>query len=461
MRHEIRKVCVVLALLLCMAGAAVSVPVRTAAAKSTQTDDREKNGLVLQGKRYVLYKKGVQVTKEGWKELSGEKIRIGGSGYVIARMKRVDGIWKFYKYNAGAAAWERQKDVWKTVFGRRYYFNASGICMKIYNEASEKLAVYSKGKMISAKNKVFALSSGKLYFFNAKSVRTTTQQWQKVSDQYYQVGSNGYIVSKIVCKDGKWKYYKYNYKTPAWERQKNVCITLEQKEYYFDNDGVRIKSPDSICYYNNKGDLIREIDFHKPMVALTYDDGPSRFTPIVLDVLEKYNCKATFFVVGRCVPLYPDALRRATQMGCEIGNHSYGHQSLTTLAPLAVQNEMIGTNALVKSVTGISPILMRPPGGANDEMVRSNVGMPLILWTIDTLDWKTKSVSATQAAVLNNIKDGDIVLMHDSHGTTAEASKTIIPELVKRGYQLVTVSELAGWRGGAQKGVVYRQFPQK
>ncbi len=101
---------------------------------------------------------------------------------------------------------------------------------------------------------------------------------------------------------------------------------------------------------------------------------------------------------------------------------------------------------------------MRPPGGNYNGTVASTVGMPLILWSIDTLDWKTRNAAATQAAVLNHVKDGDIILMHDLYGPTAEASKVIIPELINRGYQLVTVSELADCRGGMLNGMVYNAF---
>ena len=101
---------------------------------------------------------------------------------------------------------------------------------------------------------------------------------------------------------------------------------------------------------------------------------------------------------------------------------------------------------------------MRPTGGRVNSAVKENVGMPMIQWTIDTLDWKTRDAKSTIDAVLNNVSDGDIVLMHDLYDATAEASKTIIPELVSRGYQLVTVSELAQYRGGLEAGKQYFSF---
>ena len=115
----------------------------------------------------------------------------------------------------------------------------------------------------------------------------------------------------------------------------------------------------------------------------------------------------------------------------------------------------------VKKVIGINPVVMRPPGGSTSSNIKSWVRMPSIIWSIDTLDWKTRDSASTQKAVLNHIKDGDIVLMHDLYKATATASQTIIPELTRRGYQLVTVSELAECRGGMKQNKSYSKFPKK
>ena len=145
-------------------------------------------------------------------------------------------------------------------------------------------------------------------------------------------------------------------------------------------------------------------------------------------------------------------------MGCEIGKHTFSHQTLTRVGVSAIQGQISGTNTAVQSVIGVSPVVMRPPGGAYNETVRGAAGMPLILWSIDTLDWKTRNAASTQAAVLNHVTDGDIILMHDLYRQTADASRVIIPELARRGYQLVTISELADCRGGMANGGVYRAF---
>ena len=153
--------------------------------------------------------------------------------------------------------------------------------------------------------------------------------------------------------------------------------------------------------------------------------------------------------------------RSAYDNGCQIGNHTYDHKILTRVGKKEVQKQVSKTNRAVKKVIGINPVVMRPPGGATSSNIKSWVGMPSIIWSIDTLDWKTRDSASTQKAVLNHVKDGDIVLMHDLYKATATASQTIIPELTRRGYQLVTVSELAECRGGMKQNKSYSKFPKK
>ena len=202
----------------------------------------------------------------------------------------------------------------------------------------------------------------------------------------------------------------------------------------------------------------RLIDPDKPMVALTFDDGPSRHTPMILDTLEEYDQVATFFTVGIWVNIYPETVKRAYDLGCEIGSHSNSHADLATLSASGIISEMTITDNNLINVIGQPATVMRPPGGSFNSRVRENVGKPIIMWSLDTADWKTRNVNSTVNAVLNNVKDGDVVIMHDLHYPTAQAAQIIIPELVERGYQLVTVSELAEYRGGMEAGKVYYNF---
>lgn len=187
--------------------------------------------------------------------------------------------------------------------------------------------------------------------------------------------------------------------------------------------------------------------YNQPMLALTFDDGPGKYTAKLLDALEQYGAHATFFMVGKNVPKYPDEVKRMLEIGCELGNHSYDHAQLTKLTPEEIQGQVNNTNAEVEKAAGGPATLLRPPYGAVDDNVKQNVGMPMILWSVDTLDWKTKDANATIESVLTNAEDGDIILMHDIHEQSVEAAIQLIPALQEKGYKLVTVSEMAKARG--------------
>ncbi len=199
------------------------------------------------------------------------------------------------------------------------------------------------------------------------------------------------------------------------------------------------------------------IDPKKPAVALTYDDGPHpTVTHDILDVLEKYDAKATFFVVGSRVSPYSDCVKRASDLGCEIANHTNNHKILTSATNGEIAAEIARTNNIVKNVTGKAPELLRAPGGSYNSRVKDAVGMPLIQWSVDTLDWKHRNASSVISSVKNNTRDGSIILMHDLYTSTAQATETIVPWLIKEGYQLVTVTELMQLKGiDMEDGCVY------
>lgn len=281
--------------------------------------------------------------------------------------------------------------------------------------------------------------------------------WKTVNGSKYYFGKSGkaYV--------GKRKVGKATYYFADNGKRKTGWRTINGKKYYFSpKNGKMVTGKKTIfhylCYFNEKGVLTRKIDKNKKMVALTYDDGPSIYTPRVLKTLKENNAVATFFVVGNRVPTYSDTVKKAHDMGCEIGNHTYEHKNLTRVSEAEVKRQITKTNRNVKKVTGQAPVIVRPTGGATNANVKQWVGMPSIIWSIDTLDWKTRNAGSTKKAVLDHVKDGDIVLMHDLYSATATASETIIPELVKRGYQLVTVSELAECRGGMKKTGAYYSF---
>lgn len=205
----------------------------------------------------------------------------------------------------------------------------------------------------------------------------------------------------------------------------------------------------------------RKIDLSKPMVALTFDDGPNgKATPKILDTLEKYGVVATFFDLGQNMANYPKVVKREETIGCEVESHTYAHKNLNKLTSAQIKADMEKAEKVYQNVLGHKPSLVRPPYGNANSTVKSTLKYPLINWDIDTLDWKSRNAES----VLKEIHkysdyDGRIILMHGIYNSTAEAVEKLVPELIDKGYQLVTVSEMAKYKNVTLKnGTVYLNF---
>ena len=189
-------------------------------------------------------------------------------------------------------------------------------------------------------------------------------------------------------------------------------------------------------------------------IALTFDDGPHpALTQRILDILARYNVKATFFMVGVNVENYPDAARAVFEAGHEIGNHTYSHRILNRLTHEEIDAEIEGCESVLEELCEYRPRLFRPPQGAINPQVEADADQndySLILWSLDTRDWEDKNAARIAREVVSSAKAGDIILMHDyiGHGSrTPEALEILLPELLARGFKPVTVSELTDYAG--------------
>lgn len=202
------------------------------------------------------------------------------------------------------------------------------------------------------------------------------------------------------------------------------------------------------------------IDPSKPMVALTFDDGPQPSVGNrIMDCLAQYGGKATFFMVGERVGSYKTEVQRMVAEGHEVANHTMNHKYLQKLGAAQIQAQVNQGNDAIQAACGVRPTLLRLPGGNHNATVLANAGMPMIQWNVDTLDWKTRNADKTVAAVLNHVKDGDIILMHELYGATGDAVARIVPELHRRGFQMVTVSQMAAAKGRSlEAGKLYSSF---
>ena len=184
-------------------------------------------------------------------------------------------------------------------------------------------------------------------------------------------------------------------------------------------------------------------------IALTFDDGPHpRMTREILSILEEYDVPATFFVIGQNAVNYPDTMKLLVESGCEIGNHTYSHESFKNMSPYEMREQFRKCTEILREDFSVEPTLIRPPQGVCAEGVyrtAQEMDYDIILWSIDTRDWAHTSATDIAQNILRNARGGDIILMHDyiaGQSGTCEALRIIIPELLSRGYELVTVSEL-------------------
>lgn len=306
----------------------------------------------------------------------------------------------------------------------------------------------------------FILSMEDLYYFDEDGNKVTG--WETINDSRYYFNKDG-IMQKNMWKETKKATYYLSEQGPVltgWQE-------IDGATYYFNQDGKmqtgKLLLGIAMCTFDTDGKLISKeatsIDPEKPMVALTFDDGPGKRTEELLDVLEEYSAHATFFVLGTNVERYPEEIKKMQKIGCEVGNHSYDHEDLSKLKKKGLNKQVKATNALVKDITGHGITLLRPPYGAISETMKNQLKMPMILWNIDTLDWKTRDAEKTIEAVMKDVKDGDIILLHDIHSETIDASVELIPMLLEEGYQLVTVSEMAAVKGvSLEAGERYTDF---
>lgn len=267
-----------------------------------------------------------------------------------------------------------------------------------------------------------------------------TPGWHEDSTgKWYQNPDGTYYVNGFADIDGTtYSFDKKGYMQTGWV-EKGV------KDYYFNEDG---------SYDPSK---------KRPMIALTFDDGPGEYTETLLDTVEKYNAHVTFFMVGQNVEGHESTIQRMLKLGCELGNHTWDHpsQTLPNMDLDSVLQEFQKTDdALVKACGQAATVCRAPYGAITDEQM-SAVGKPFFMWSTDSLDWKLMDADADYNQIMNDssLGDGSIILMHDIHEPSVKcATEKLIPALIDQGYKLVTVSELAEAKDVTLQSASYSDF---
>lgn len=226
----------------------------------------------------------------------------------------------------------------------------------------------------------------------------------------------------------------------------NLGIDTTSREDKIINEEDNSKENEILDENNDIDDKGKDnIKEKKPLkyVALTFDDGPSSFTEEIIDLLQKYDYNATFFVLGNKLNLnYKDILKKSIKNGNEIGVHGYSHRSFTKMHQATMEEEITKTKKYIKNLTGYESTLVRPPYGNITKTIKNyNLG-PYILWNNDTLDWKLRDANKISSRLINSIEDKSIILMHDTYLTTFKALEIILPYLKENNYVVTTVSKI-------------------
>lgn len=375
----------------------------------------------------------VSMNADGALKLTWNSV-LGATGYEIYRCMYKNGKYQ-YKETVTNTSYIDNK-IYK---GRPFYYKVCAI-----NADDDSL----KSKL--SESVVYCMKPAAPKITTKNNNGNITVSWKKVygAQKYYvSVYNNN---TKQYMRVGTTDKLSFTHK----KARKNAFLYYKVRAVYV-QEGKTIKSDLS----KSSEVLSRYVNPNKKMVALTFDDGPSVHTKAIVDCLFKHNSAATFFVVGNRVNDYKDTVLHTYKMGSELANHSYSHPLLTGLTKEQVKTQIRKTDNRIKAITGQKTALVRVPYGGHNEMVRKAVGKPLIQWSDDTLDWKTRSKKATVDYVMKNVQDGDIILMHDIHEPTKNAALELIPKLRAKGYQLVTVSELAKYQGYKMKnGKTYFSF---
>lgn len=281
-----------------------------------------------------------------------------------------------------------------------------------------------------------------------QSLRTQCKQDVDLQDVAYtkefleKTDKNGQLFTNFIL-DGNTLVYKIENLVPkVIEFRLDLTTIASHINIYF---GVDQSIPDPVVYIPN-----RYVDPNRPMVALTFDDGPHiTNTPQILEVLRRYDSAATFFVVGNRITTKGSAvILDEIESGSQVASHSYSHPNMAKMKNLDEQFYLTSQKVYEDvSQWCYQVTAFRPPYGAISKRMRETSPYPFIMWSIDTLDWKTRDVQSTINETMNNAKDGDIILLHDIHAESKDAAIQIIPMLIEKGFQVVTVNEMMSAKG--------------
>lgn len=249
----------------------------------------------------------------------------------------------------------------------------------------------------------------------------------------------------------------YNIKEKVYQEY-NIALNdlkIEDIKFEIQQDNVKLYILNDVSYVEilmdesslTKSTLNNDQIIADKFIAFTFDDGPSIYTSEIMDILDKYNYKATFFEVGNMITKYPEVTKEVVDRGYEVGNHTTDHSNLNRLTESKIKDKVYGNNTLFNEITGQNMELVRCPYGNSNKKVRATINNPIIYWSVDSRDWESRNTEKIVELVKNTTKDGDIILFHDLYSTTLESIEILAEYFYLNGYKVVSVSELFELKG--------------
>lgn len=342
--------------------------------------------------------------------------------------------------------------------------NVSEKTMYVCQEYRLKLEGTTKEvKWTSSNSDIASVDNNGLVLAKAKGSTTITAKLGNASYKCKLTIKSPKINQKrvLMFKKTEYKLKMYGPKALEWKSSDTKIAKVDENGVV---TAIKAGSAKITCLASNGKKYKCEIvvspaDPNKKMIAITFDDGPgyNSASNKICDTLEKYNVRATFFMVGSNAKNNAKNVKRKVALGCQIGNHTMTHEHY---GKKVTKSDIVKASNAIEKACGVRPTAFRSPGGTTNDNIRSYCkaeGMPLYYWTLDTRDWESRNATKVYNAVIKNVKDGDIILMHEIYGTTATAFEKMVPVLKKKGYQFVTCEELVLAKSGkrAKAGTQY------
>ena len=321
------------------------------------------------------------------------------------------------------------------------YFNYALLDNEIANSIEEKEGTNIKYK-ISNYNQIFnilfifennAQKSYKNVVFNTRS--------ENIIKKNALFDFN--LLENELLEKVKNKYSKSIYNAIIEDKFENASVDIENKAIkILFNDRIFNVNYDVYIIIGEESEAVINTSYDK-VIAFTFDDGPSDYTKSIVQALIANSSEATFFELGSKMKYNQEIVEYLMDNNMEVASHTYSHKNLNIATLKTIEEELNSTNIIFNEITGKNIELTRTPYGKNSDAINNIINTPIIYWSIDTNDWLYRDANKVAKHILEKVKDGDIVLMHDTYSETVEAIKIALPELIARGYKITTVSQLA------------------